>query len=172
MALWWPRVALFVTGLRPRLDAAALPEFLAALTPPAGAPPLRPCLTPAEMGRVIYNVLRWNVGPFRNGCFSRSFARYHFFRAMGAPVVFHLGVESARGAGGSAAGADPAAGAAGSAGAAPTAPPPPGEAPESFAHLRGHAWLTLEGQPFLEWRPERFAAYHELYRYPPAGAAR
>ena len=93
MALWWPRVALFVGGLRPRLDAAALPEFLAALTPPAGAPPPRPRLTPAEMGRVIYNVLRWNVGPFRNGCFSRSFARYHFFRAMGAPVVFHLGVE-------------------------------------------------------------------------------
>lgn len=163
MALWWPRVALFAWRLRARLDAAPLPDFLAALTPPPGAPAAWPRLSPAEMGRVIYNVLRWNVGPFRNGCFSRSFSRYHFFRVMGAPVVFHLGVEERSAAASAAPGSATAA--SGPPGAAP-------DAPESFAHLRGHAWLTLDGAPCLEWQPERFAGYREMYRYPPAGAAR
>ena len=103
------------------------------------------------MGRVIYNVLRWNVGPFRHGCFSRSLSRYHFFRVMGAPVTFHLGVEE---------------GAAAAGGGATTHAPAP-TAAESFAHLRGHAWLTRDGRPYLEWQPERFARYREMYRFPP-----
>lgn len=147
MALWWPRVAWFAARVGRRLARRSLPEFLAELTPPPGRSAW-PRVRPESQARVIYNVLRWNVGPWRNGCFTRSFARYHFFRRLGVPVVFRIGIEE-------------------------TAPgrvtsAPPGEVPESFAHLRGHAWLTLDDAPYLEWEPARFTAYRPLYRYPAA----
>lgn len=149
MALWWPRVAWFAAGAGRRLGRGTLPAALAAATPPVGAAAW-PRLRPGAMARVVYNVLRWNVGSWRNGCVTRSFVRYHFFRRLGVPVVFRLGVEeTARGA------------------VSPAAP----DAPESFAHIRGHAWLTLDGAPYLEWEPGRFAAYRPLWSYPDRAAA-
>ncbi len=133
MALWLPRVVRFVAALSGAVDAASLPESLRAMTPERPAGRLR--LTAPETARLIWNVLRWDRGRFNNGCFVRSFTRYHFFRVMGHPVVFHLGVERKDAAG-------------------------------TFADLRSHAWLTLDGVPFLEFEPERFADYRELYRFP------
>lgn len=136
MALWLPRILLFVARLSVTVDERSLPESLRKMTP--DRPVNRFRLTAPETARVIWNVLRWESGRFNNGCFVRSFTRYRFFRLMGYPVRYHLGVERKAG------------------GAADT-------------DLRSHAWLTLEGAPFLEFEPERFAGYRELYRYPEAG---
>lgn len=161
MAGWLPRIVSFVSGVERRFGETSLPDWLQAITPAAagasgvaGAGRGRPVLTAAEMSRVIWNVLRWNRGRFNNGCFVRSFTRYRFFREIGYPVVFHLGVED-RNDSTLSGPTQPLCG------SSPTPAPPP-----SFEHLRSHAWLTLDGVPFMEFEPERFRAYRVLFSYP------
>lgn len=149
MAAWWPRVLVFVARLPERLRRSSLPELLVGLTPADAT--ARPRLSPAEMARVIWNVLRWNRGRFNNGCFVRSFTRYHHFRRLGCPVVFHLGVEMRDQA-------------------TPRLTGPWNET--EWTRLRSHAWLTLDGEPFLEFEPARFAEYRELFRWPADPVAR
>lgn len=146
MAAWLPRVALFVSRLEPRFSRLPLPACLESITPPG--PGGRPLLTAAEMARVIWNVLRWNRGRFNNGCFVRSLTRYHFFRRIGHPVSFRLGVEVRE--------------------AAPAPPATLGEllVSPAYTHLRSHAWLTLDGEPFLEFEPARFSGYRVLFAFP------
>ena len=135
--------------------------YLQAITPAraSGGPPL----TPDEMVRVIANVLRWKRGRLNHGCFVRSLTRYHFLRRLGVPVSFELGVErTAGGAGG-------AAGAAGvGAGDTDNAVPTATGANWEQASLRSHAWLSLEGRPYLETEIERIKAYRPLLSWPPA----
>lgn len=131
MALWVPRVVLFVARIRTGFEENSIREWLRTITPEGGGPgPRLPRLSAEEIVRVIANVLRWNRGRFNNGCFVRSFTRYRFLREAGYPVVFHLGIEDRQ--------SDP----------------------------RSHAWLTLDGAPFLEFEPERLRAYRVLFSYP------
>jgi hypothetical protein len=157
MALWAPRVVRFVNGLPERVASTPLPDFLDSITPRGSSPAVLQ-LTAAEMTRVIWNVLRWNRGRFNNGCFVRSFTRYRFLREIGLRVVFNLGVEAKETLEQAVPGIE---------GATPSilrrrAP----ELQESQSHLRSHAWLTLDGLPFMEFEPERFADYRVLLRHP------
>jgi hypothetical protein len=131
MALWVPRILVFALRLPRRVAARPLPELLEELTPRrVGA---WPTLTPPELARVVWNVLRFRSGPLNHGCFVRSFTRYHYLRRLGHPVVFHLGVEERPG------GAEPP---------------------------RSHAWLTLDGVPFLEVDPGPIAASRRIFTWP------
>jgi hypothetical protein len=141
MAVWLPRVIVFVARLQGRMDAEPLPAVLSSITP-SGAQPW-PLLRPQEVVRLIHLVIRWNVGIFNNGCFVRSMARYHFLRRMGTPVCLRLGVESR----------NPAE-TANHAAAGP------------FDHLRSHLWVVRSGQPYFEREPEKFESYRILLRYP------
>ena len=91
MAAWVPRVVAFAWSVEPRVQKSPLDDYLRSITP--AAPAGGPRLTPEEMIRVIANVLRWKRGRLNNGCFVRSFTRFHFLRRIGCPVTFHLGVE-------------------------------------------------------------------------------
>lgn len=173
MATWWPRVAWFVARLPGRFRDRPLPELLRAITP-AGADG-RPRLTPPEMARVIWNVLRWNAGPFNNGCFVRSFTRWHFFHRIGCKVEYHLGlevreVEGSTPGGVASSGEPPTPGAVGTAGT-PSVHIPWHE--QDWTRIRSHAWLTRDGAPFLEFEPWRFAGYREIFHWnaPPAGTS-
>jgi len=144
MGLLAPRVAAFASRIHADFEETSLPDWLARITPAPA--PARTNLSAEDIARVIWNVLRWNRGRFNNGCFVRSFTRYHFFREAGYPVVFHLGVEDRKGA---------------------------AEGTTEHANLRSHAWLTLDGEPFLEFEPERFRNYKLVVTFPdiaPAGA--
>lgn len=176
MALWAPRILVFALRLPGRLARTSIPALLDELTPArAGA---WPRLTPEELARVAWNVLRFRSGPLNHGCFVRSFTRYHYLRKLGYPVVFHLGVEERRGgtatAGGRAEGATIAPGgepAATAPGGAPAGGEPAATAGDLLAahaagDLRGHAWLTLDGRPFLEPDPAPLANYRRLFSWP------
>jgi hypothetical protein len=146
MALWVPQVVLFVIRLDRLMNRLSIPDCLFAITPRSTS--RLPRLTPAETSRVIWNVLRWNRGPFNHGCFVRSFTRYHFLRKMSTPAVFHLGVESREVS--SSDGGEPRE-----------------DGPAAYLHLRSHAWLSLRGEPLLESEPETCRSYREIYRFPP-----
>jgi len=145
MAAWVPRVFLFAWTVEPRFRREPVAAYLKAITPArtSGGPPL----TPDEMVRIIANVLRWKRGRLNHGCFVRSLTRYHFLRRLGVPVSFELGVEgtASESANGTAPGTD-----------------------WERSSLRSHAWLSLEGRPYLETEVERIKTYRSLLSWPPS----
>ena len=116
----------------------SLPKLLALLTPLASPKLADDPTEPFKLQRYVDWLLRTRIGVYHPNCLKRTLVLYRFLRKADYEVTFCLGVRKADAS----------------------------QGVNSTGSVSGHAWLTQDGEPFLEHDPGGIERFTLTFRYP------